>query len=245
MTMPARKLQPVAILPPAPAAARPALRLVQNSIVVTPPPARANRHTAYLIALVAHVGVAALFFLQPKQATEIPVDTLAVELMAPPQPKALPPRVPTLTQITETAPQLPMPAPVLSPWPSPLARTAMPSAPRTESAATPTPAAAPSAPAAASEREAWIASIAAQLEHSKRYPRAAKSRGLQGVAIVRVRVDRNGNVLSAQLERSAGSEMLDEEASTLAARAQPLPAAPAMLGAGPFDLLLPVSFRLN
>lgn len=75
----------------------------------------------------------------------------------------------------------------------------------------------------------WEAQVMAQLERHRRYPASAQRRGLEGVARIRIRMDRQGLVLASRLERSSGYPELDRAAMETPRRAQPLPAIPAHL----------------
>jgi len=66
----------------------------------------------------------------------------------------------------------------------------------------------------------------AHLERRKRYLSGARSRGEQGTAYVRFRIDDGGNVLSASLARSSGFPALDNEVVEMVRRASPVPAPP-------------------
>ncbi|MGV6873853.1 energy transducer TonB family protein, partial [Pseudochelatococcus sp. B33] len=72
----------------------------------------------------------------------------------------------------------------------------------------------------------WQSRLMAHLERRKRYPSGARSRGEQGTAYVRFRIDDSGNVLSASLARSSGYPELDAEVVELVSRASPVPAPP-------------------
>ncbi|MCD4512177.1 energy transducer TonB [Brucella pseudogrignonensis] len=72
----------------------------------------------------------------------------------------------------------------------------------------------------------WQSRLMAHLERRKRYPSGARSRGEQGIAYVRFRVDDAGNVLSASLARSSGFPELDNEVVEMVRRASPVPAPP-------------------
>jgi periplasmic protein TonB len=72
----------------------------------------------------------------------------------------------------------------------------------------------------------WQSRLMAHLERRKRYPSAARSRGEQGTAYVRFRIDDAGNVLSASLARSSGFPELDSEVVEMVRRASPVPAPP-------------------
>lgn len=72
----------------------------------------------------------------------------------------------------------------------------------------------------------WQSRLMAHLERRKRYPSGARSRGEQGTAYVRFRIDDAGNVLSASLARSSGFPELDNEVVEMVRRASPVPAPP-------------------
>lgn len=87
---------------------------------------------------------------------------------------------------------------------------------------------APPASQVSSDAEAtWEALLLAHLEQHRSYPPRARQRREQGVAHVRFRMNRAGRVLSAEIERSSGSAVLDRAALETIRRAQPLPAIPA------------------
>lgn len=91
----------------------------------------------------------------------------------------------------------------------------------------------------------WQSDIVGRLQRSKRYPEMARSRGEEGVALVRFTLDRDGNVLSAAIVRSTHSSLLDEEAVMLVRRAAPLPPVPAELAGATVTLTVPVTFSLR
>jgi len=91
----------------------------------------------------------------------------------------------------------------------------------------------------------WQAQLLGHLERFKRYPRAAQRRRYEGVVQVHYRVDRLGNVLMAQLERSSGHAPLDEEALAAVQRASPLPPPPAEVTGDPVDVTTPVQFFMR
>lgn len=75
----------------------------------------------------------------------------------------------------------------------------------------------------------WDSQVLAHLERHRRYPASAQRRGLEGVARVRFKMDRQGRVLWSRLETSSGHAELDRAAVETPRRAQPLPAIPANL----------------
>jgi len=112
------------------------------------------------------------------------------------------------------------------------------------------PAAAAPAPGASSmpssdAAPAWRGLLLARLEQFKRYPMLAQYRRQQGVAFLRFTIDRNGKVLSAQIEKSSGYDMLDEETLALIHRAEPLPKPPPEAPGDPVELIVPIQFFLR
>jgi periplasmic protein TonB len=101
------------------------------------------------------------------------------------------------------------------------------------------------APAVAAAAPSWHGAVLAHLERHKRYPARARARRQEGTTLVRFTVDRDGEVLRVALAEPSGHAALDEEALALLPRAAPLPAPPAGAGAGPFELVVPVQFRLR
>lgn len=91
----------------------------------------------------------------------------------------------------------------------------------------------------------WQGLVLARLEQFKRYPEEARRRGQQGVSYLRFTMDRDGHVLSAKIEKSAGFGLLDKEALSLMQRAQPLPKPPPEIQGDHLELVVPIQFSLN
>lgn len=93
----------------------------------------------------------------------------------------------------------------------------------------------------------WSSQLLAHLSRYKRYPAQAVRQRLQGVAQIRVTLDRTGNVLAVSLASSSGMMPLDKESVTLPQRAQPLPAPPAeVIGDNAqLTITIPISFDLR
>ncbi len=152
---------------------------------------------------------------------------------APPQPQDTPippPRVVTPLQIPISASPPTPPAP--DPGPPAPATTAPVSNP------------APPAPKLSGRDNSYEAKLLAHIQKFRRYPSAARRMGDQGVTHLRVRIDRGGHVLSAQVLRGSGFGSLDKGALETIRRADPLPAVPAERNA-PFEMVLPVEFYIE
>jgi protein TonB len=83
------------------------------------------------------------------------------------------------------------------------------------------------------------------LNRFKRYPDAARARGLRGVTNVAFTIDRSGRVMSAQVAQASGSTLLDEEAVAIIQRSSPMPAPPLDTPGETFDLVLPIQFQIH
>ncbi len=149
-----------------------------------------------------------------------------------PKPKPLPPPV-------KPMPEAPM---AETPVKDTTAPVAQPVAPAAANAA---PAPGPSTPFNSNAKANWQGLMSAHLERAKRYPRTAQLRRQQGVSTVHFRMDRQGKVLSVELIRGAGHDILDEESMALIKRAEPLPPPPPEMVGEILDLTVPIQFFLR
>ncbi len=83
------------------------------------------------------------------------------------------------------------------------------------------------------------------LTRFKQYPMLARSRGIEGTASVRVRVDRDGRVLARSVEKSTGERLLDDAAVEMTHRADPFPPVPGSYSGDSFEFVAPIEFRLR
>lgn len=78
----------------------------------------------------------------------------------------------------------------------------------------------------------------------KSYPKIAQRRGWQGTALLDLKIDSDGNVLSAVVRESSGYDALDNQALKMVEKAAPFPAPPKALQGRTFNITVPVSFKL-
>lgn len=83
------------------------------------------------------------------------------------------------------------------------------------------------------------------LSRHKRYPKAARRRGMEGIAELTMTLTRQGELLDYSVSRSTGYHILDREVREMLRRAAPLPALPAHMTAETWNLTLPVRFELT
>lgn len=204
-----------------------------------------------LASLAAHGGV--VIWMQFPAAAEPPPPPppLVVNLEPPPE-------------IPETMPPMPAPPPEPVVAPRPVEPTPVPKAPAPPIETPVEPVSPPPVPAAPPVVEtASVADVSAvpainpavELEYEqrvvawlnrhKRYPRPAERRRLEGECVLRVRLNRSGQVLSAALASSCGAALLDNAALDMVERAQPFPPFPAEASAADAEYLIPVMFSLE
>ncbi|MEM1144585.1 MAG: energy transducer TonB [Pseudomonadota bacterium] len=95
------------------------------------------------------------------------------------------------------------------------------------------------------DTESYASTLLAWFEKHKEYPRRAKTRRLQGTALLYVQINRQGEVLDYRLEESSGYKILDNETLRMIKRAQPLPPVPASVKGDTLELIAPVEFFLR
>ena len=83
------------------------------------------------------------------------------------------------------------------------------------------------------------------LARHKRYPHAAQVRRQEGIAQLRFKMNRAGEVLAYRIERSSGVAALDDAVLAMVRRAQPLPRIPPELAEEEIEFVVSVPFSLR
>lgn len=91
----------------------------------------------------------------------------------------------------------------------------------------------------------YLALVQAWLERHKEYPRRAQLRRIEGTAVLRFVMDREGKLISYRLERGSGHSVLDEAVREMIERASPFPPLPPEIQQASLELVVPVSFYLR
>nr|WP_268878623.1 energy transducer TonB [Rugamonas aquatica] len=188
----------------------------------------------------------------PAAAPPKPVEQRQAERVSPDSAPKEKPQLPPRETPSPQAPaaQAATPVPVVAEAPPAAApvsstpRSVAPSSAATQAAAPPSPALPPAPQEVLSGASSWEGKVLARMERFRRYPAAARARGDQGVVTLRCRVNREGQVLSAAIERSSGVPALDQAALETLQRAAPLPRVPEERPA-PLDLSIPVQFSVG
>jgi protein TonB len=187
-----------------------------------------------VVVVFAHAGIAAALieWREPIEEGEIGIDAIVVEFQ-PEQVQTDPtPPVERVEEKEEPLPEQQSEA-MLAPKPEPL-----PEPPHEE---------VPFVPVRPQQARAvvatWQSQIVTILEHNKRYPSQARTRGEQGVTRLAFRIDGQGRLLSSRIVASSGSSALDAETLALVQRAQPFPPPPPELAGN--EMTVPVSFNIR
>ena len=88
----------------------------------------------------------------------------------------------------------------------------------------------------------WQKKVGQLIGASFSYPRSAQLRGEQGDAKIRVAISGTGKVLSVDLVKSSGSEILDREAVRIPMKVSSYPAPP---NGTTTNLIFPISWRID
>lgn len=91
----------------------------------------------------------------------------------------------------------------------------------------------------------YTRSVSKALERYKEYPRIAELRGWEGSVTMRLRVAPSGRLLEAQVYKSSGFSVLDQQAVAMVSKAGTLPLPPEGLDADGVPVLVPINFRLE
>jgi protein TonB len=184
-------------------------------------------HAAVLAGLLTAVHVSHTRVMQELSVAIIPEVKKHEEVLAPP------PRLEKPLEVTVPPPEFTIRQAVASPV------TVTPPPPR------PAAPAATKTPVAGEGRDSFLGRLLAQLNRYKQYPRAARKAHIEGVVMLHFVMDAEGRVTSAEIAKSSGRPVLDNEALALIQRAQPLPALPADYPTRTLDAIVPIEFYLD
>lgn len=88
--------------------------------------------------------------------------------------------------------------------------------------------------------------ISLWMAQHKTYPEMAKLQHIEGDAIVRIRISRNGQILESSIDHSSGNSIIDGAVLDMVRASNPGPAVPDDYPDGAqVEFLIPVSFRLQ
>jgi protein TonB len=93
--------------------------------------------------------------------------------------------------------------------------------------------------------ESYSSLLANAIAKYKQYPKIAQMRGWQGTVVADLEIDTKGAVISIKIKKSSTYEVLDNEALEMIKKASPFPAPPEILRGKNFNVLVPISFKLE
>jgi protein TonB len=79
----------------------------------------------------------------------------------------------------------------------------------------------------------------------KKYPRIAQIRGWQGEIIIDLEIDGQGNLIKSKIKQRSKFKILDDEGMDMVKRASPFPKPPKELESKVFNVIVPISFKLQ
>ncbi len=203
---------------------------------------RRNRRGGFwLIAVAAHIAVVCLFLISIDRPAIPMTDSMTIDLVAPPRPAE---PVPPKKEIVQEAPKPKPVAPHAMPRVKLQIDAPQPVAPVLTQALPPPQEAAPATPQNIAPPAAWLSELYAHLDRNKRYSRTAQQAHIQGTAMLRFTMNRQGKVLSYKIEKSSGHAVLDDEVTAMIERAQPLPPLPEDM-ADQMEFIIPVQFSVR
>lgn len=91
----------------------------------------------------------------------------------------------------------------------------------------------------------WQKDLVLTIAAAKTYPRRAREARAEGTVIVSFQIDTYGRLLAHEVIESSGWPVLDRAALELFVGLERLPAPPATMGLGPFDLRLPIAYSFQ
>ena len=93
--------------------------------------------------------------------------------------------------------------------------------------------------------ESYSTKLAKAISGQKKYPRIAQMRGWQGEIILDLKIDGQGKLINAKIKQASKFKILDNEGLNMVKRASPFPKPPKELQSKIFNVLVPISFKLQ
>jgi len=199
-----------------------------------------GRAGALLVTVLIHVGVVLAFLVAVQVAAPIKAPpALMIQLEKPKIDKP---------DLKTPPPALIRPTIVTAPPPDVVIQTQ----PRTIVAAPPVSEVAPpalTAPVAqkgiGDGQDSFESRVLAHINRFKQYPPSARKAHIEGVVMLHFVMDAGGHVTEADIQKSSGRPVLDNEALAMIQRAQPLPALPADFPTRTLNAVVSIEFSLN
>ena len=93
--------------------------------------------------------------------------------------------------------------------------------------------------------DSYSSILAKAIAKHKKYPRIAQMRGWQGEIIINLEIDGKGNLIMSKIKNGSKHEILNREGMNMIKRASPFPKPPKELESKNFNVIVPISFKLQ
>ena len=93
--------------------------------------------------------------------------------------------------------------------------------------------------------ESYSSKLTKAIARQKKYPRIAQMRGWQGEIILDLEIDGKGNLIKSKIKQGSKFKILDKEGMNMVKRASPFPKPPKELESKIFNVIVPISFKLQ
>jgi protein TonB len=93
--------------------------------------------------------------------------------------------------------------------------------------------------------ESYSVTLTKAIAKQKKYPRIAQIRGWQGEIIIDLEIDGQGNLIKSKIKQRSKFKILDDEGMNMIKRASPFPKPPKELESKIFNVIVPISFKLQ
>ena len=199
-----------------------------------------GRAGAFLVTVLIHVGVVLAFLVAVQVAPAIKAPPALMIQLEKPKTDTLDLKAPPPALIRPTIVSAPPPDVVIQTQPRAIVAAppvAEPAAPALH---------APVAQKGEGDGQASFESrVLAHINRFKQYPSSARKAHIEGVVMLHFVMDANGHVTLADIQKSSGWPVLDNEALAMIQRAQPLPALPADFPTRTLNAVVSIEFSLN
>lgn len=93
--------------------------------------------------------------------------------------------------------------------------------------------------------QSYSSRVLARLRAAKKYPAAARGKGIEGTAVLSFTVSSSGRLISVRVVGGAGHPILDSAVLAMARNAAPFPAFPSSISKSQMTFSVPVQFKIN
>lgn len=93
--------------------------------------------------------------------------------------------------------------------------------------------------------QSYNSKVLARVRAAKKYPAAARGKGIEGTAVLSFTISSSGRLTSARVVRGAGHALLDSAVLSMAHSAAPFPPFPSSISKSQMTFSVPVQFKIN